>query len=119
MYIVLREDLASSWPRGALVAQACHASTAVTAMVLQQPEVYAAAVPYFSPQAVDSMRKVVVGTSDEASLRKIATDLESASVPHKLWIEQPENVATCIATVPLVKSFARKLECLRKLKLLA
>lgn len=41
-------------------------------------------------------------TNSEESLRKLSTLLTHATppVPHHMWIEQPENVPTCIALAP-------------------
>ena len=56
-YICLRGDLmrgAERWPVGAIVAQACHAATAVLHLFKEDPNV----VEYFSD--VDRMHKVVL-----------------------------------------------------------
>lgn len=34
---------------------------------------------------------------------KLSETLSSKGIDHKLWIEQPENIPTCIATRPYVK----------------
>lgn len=44
-----------------------------------------------------------------------AAKLADAGVPHKLWVEQPEDFATCLATAPCRKSVAGP--HLRKLQL--
>jgi peptidyl-tRNA hydrolase len=100
-YIVLRKDLRSElqWPLGSLVAQACHAS--VAAVWLHREEASVAA--YCSPEALDSMHKVVLEVKGEPQLRALAEKLAAAGVAHKLWVEQPENVATCLATKPAAK----------------
>ena len=33
-----------------------------------------------------------------------AAKLSEAGVPHKLWVEQPEDFPTCLATAPCRKS---------------
>ena len=33
-------------------------------------------------------------------LTKLAEKLAAEAVPHKVWLEQPENVATALATAP-------------------
>lgn len=48
--------------------------------------------------------QVVLEVKGEAQLRSLADKLAAAGVPHKLWVEQPEDFATCIATAPLPKS---------------
>jgi hypothetical protein len=37
-------------------------------------------------------------------LKNLAEKLEAAGVRHKVWVEQPENIPTCIATAPSLKS---------------
>ena len=98
---------------------------------------------YTSPEALDSMRKVVLEVKGEPALRSLAAALEgacarlllasllacgaarplaahpnpaspktnlpqnlhtAAGVAHKLWVEQPEGFATCLATKPAPKS---------------
>lgn len=43
-----------------------------------------------------------IQTADEGSLRRLSELLQSSKppIPHHLWIEQPENVPTCIALAP-------------------
>lgn len=40
---------------------------------------------------------------DEESLTKLADRLRENSIDHKLWIEQPENIPTCVAVKPYKK----------------
>lgn len=117
MYLIVRQDLADSWPRGAVAAQVAHAATAVCAELLLMPRTAAppAAIAYFSSAA--HMRKVVVAVPEEQSLLETAAKLQAAGVGHKLWIELPENVPTCIATYPSLKSVLRGLPFLRRLPL--
>ena len=100
-YVVLRKDLRSelSWPLGSLVAQACHASVAAVWLHREESSVQA----YCSPEALDSMHKVVLEVKGETQLRALAEKLTQAGVAHKLWIEQPEGVATCLATKPAAR----------------
>lgn len=59
--------------------------------------------------------KFQIGTENE--LRKLSADLVTNDIKHKLWIEQPENIATCIALKPYekdaVKKFTRKYKMLK------
>ena len=41
---------------------------------------------------------------DEASLRVLEETLTKNGIEHKMWIEQPENIPTCIATKPYPKA---------------
>ncbi|GFO40353.1 ptrhd1_0 protein [Plakobranchus ocellatus] len=99
-YVVLRGDLMSAlkWPIGALVAQACHACSAVVHIfhddLLTQE--------YLSD--LDNMHKVILEAKDEESLVKLAEQLSSDGISHKLWIEQPENIPTCVAVKPYRKN---------------
>lgn len=99
-YIVLRKDLwvADGWPLGSIVAQACHASTAAMYLFKDDPETIAYQAD------VDHMHKVVLEVKDEAALRALSTRLDEAKVLHKTWVEQPENIATSLATRPDMKS---------------
>lgn len=101
-YVVIRKDLwtALNWPLGSIVAQACHASTA--ALWLSKEETFTQR--YCEPENLDHMHKVVLEIEDEGALRTLSTTLEQNGVIHKLWIEQPENFATCLATEPRPKS---------------
>ena len=40
---------------------------------------------------------------DEDSLRNLSQLLSQNSVDHKLWIEQPENIPTCVVAKPYRK----------------
>lgn len=49
---------------------------------------------------------MVLEVKNESQLRELSKKLTAGGIPHKLWIEQPENVATCLATQPNLKSVA-------------
>lgn len=107
-YIVLRKDLwkvssdsgGVSWPLGAVVAQGCHAATA--ALWMSREEEYTRA--YCSEDNLDHMHKAVLEAKSETQLRNLSEKLSKEGIQHKLWIEQPENYATCLATTPQPKS---------------
>lgn len=99
-YLVLRKDLSQapfSWPTGALVAQACHAATAALHLHRDHPHTAA----YL--RELGRMRKVVLEAADETTLKELAETLQQKNVDHMLWLEQPENIATCIALRPYPK----------------
>ena len=48
--------------------------------------------------------QVVLEVKDEAALRKLSEALSQGGVKHKLWVEQPEDFPTCLATRPYRKS---------------
>jgi hypothetical protein len=59
--------------------------------------------------------QVVLEIKSEVQLRNLAAKLSEAGVAYKLWVEQPEDFATCLATAPNRKSAVAPL--LKKLKL--
>lgn len=48
--------------------------------------------------------KVVLEVKGETQLQNLHTKLEEAGIRHKLWMEQPENIPTCLAAGPYYKS---------------
>ncbi|XP_060907599.1 putative peptidyl-tRNA hydrolase PTRHD1 [Labrus mixtus] len=110
-YVVVRSDLVHklSWPLGAVITQACHAATAAIHLHYEDPDTQR----YLAE--LDSMHKVVLGAPDEAALSSLSENLSQAGVAHKLWIEQPENIPTCLALKPCPKETVQPL--LRKFKL--
>lgn len=133
-YVIVRGDLTTklAWPLGALIAQCCHATTAVAHLYRDDPDTLA----YFDD--LDNMHKVVLvvrippinlnnysliksvqqtrQADDEPALRKLAQTLDDNAVKHKLWIEMPENTPTCIALKPYRKDDVHKF--VKKFKLL-
>ena len=69
---------------------------------------------------LDTMHKVVVNVTSQADLIGLSESLAEKQIKFKLWIEQPENIPTCIATKPyaksVVKAFFKNFKLLRKLK---
>lgn len=108
-YVVVRKDL--KWPKGAMIAQACHAS--IAAVWNSQNDAYTQ--EYLKNQ--DSMHKVVLGAENEEDLREVSKSLEEANIGHKLWLEQPDNVYSCVASAPAprsaLKPFFSKFKLLR------
>ncbi|XP_051265754.1 putative peptidyl-tRNA hydrolase PTRHD1 isoform X2 [Dicentrarchus labrax] len=106
-YVVVRSDLVHklSWPLGAVITQACHAATAAIHLHYGDPDTQR----YLAE--LDSMHKA----PDEAALSGLSETLTQAGVAHKLWIEQPENIPTCLALKPCLKETVQPL--LRKFKL--
>ena len=95
-YIAVRSDL--KWPKGALIAQACHASIAAMHLNYTDPET----VAYLKD--LDSMHKIVVGVPSESELVQLSENLIKGDVKFKLWTEQPENIPTSLALKPYSKS---------------
>lgn len=94
-YVVVRRDL--KWPVGALIAQACHAVSAVIHLFHEDPQTQ----EYLKD--LDNMHKVVLEAADEAALQKLKDKLVENNILHKLWIEQPENIPTCLVLKPYRK----------------
>lgn len=111
-YVILRQDLwkEMNWPLGSIVAQGCHAATAALWLSKDQPT----AQSYCAPENIDHMHKVVLEATGDAQILDIAQKLEEAGILHKVWIEQPEDFVTCLATAPYPKStvapFMKKLK---------
>lgn len=103
-YVAVRGDLwrAQKWSVGALIAQGCHATTAVLHVFRDDPNVR----EYMAD--VDHMHKVVLEVENEADLTTLASSLQGGEVDHKLWIEQPENIPTCLATKPYPKPHVQR-----------
>ncbi|CAA0831927.1 Peptidyl-tRNA hydrolase II (PTH2) family protein [Striga hermonthica] len=99
-YVVLRRDLIDSWPLGSLVTQGCHASVAAIWNNKDDPDT----LRYCSPSNLDSMHKVTLEVKGEAQILNLSDKLKTDGIAHKLWIEQPENIPTCLATKPYPKS---------------
>jgi peptidyl-tRNA hydrolase len=99
-YIALRSDL--KWPKGALIAQSCHATAAVLHLNYNDKQTQ----EYL--ENLDTMHKVVVGVPSENELKELSEQLAKDDIKFKLWIEQPENLPTCLATKPYSKSLVEK-----------
>ncbi|XP_058810043.1 putative peptidyl-tRNA hydrolase PTRHD1 isoform X2 [Phymastichus coffea] len=110
-YVIVRKDLikALEWPVGAVIAQVCHACTAVTHLFHDDPH----SQTYLSD--LDNMHTVVLEVPSEENLKTIHTTLTENNILHKLWIEQPENIPTCLVIKPYPKDSVHKY--LKKLKL--
>nr|XP_043607525.1 putative peptidyl-tRNA hydrolase PTRHD1 [Erigeron canadensis] len=109
-YVVLRRDLIDTWPLGSVVTQGCHASVSAIWTHKDDPHT----IEYCSPDNIDSMHKVTLEVKGEVQLKNLSEKLTSNNIDHKLWIEQPENYPTCLATKPypksLVSMFFKKLK---------
>ncbi|XP_074275179.1 uncharacterized protein LOC141599151 [Silene latifolia] len=99
-YVVLRRDLIDTWPMGSVVTQGCHASVAAIWENKDDP----VTLSYCSPPNIDSMHKVTLEVKGETQLVKLSEKLKAGGITHKMWIEQPENYPTCLATKPYPKS---------------
>lgn len=48
--------------------------------------------------------QVVLECKGETQIRNLSAKLSEAGVPHKMWVEQPEDYPTALATKPCRKS---------------
>lgn len=103
-YVIVRSDLLKElgWSTGALIAQACHAVTAVTHLFYEDDDTR----QYLKD--IDNMHKVVLEANNEDSLVQLKDQLVEAQIKHKLWIEQPENIPTCLVVKPYPKEAVQK-----------
>ena len=110
-YVIVRSDLMKTlgWPVGALLAQACHATTAVIHQFYEKEDTKS----YLKD--LDNMHKIVLCVKNEEDLKSLHAKLTEAEIDHKLWIEQPENFPTCLAVRPHVKDQVQ--QYFKKLKL--
>uniref|UniRef100_A0A7S3UF50 peptidyl-tRNA hydrolase n=1 Tax=Picocystis salinarum TaxID=88271 RepID=A0A7S3UF50_9CHLO len=100
-YVVMRKDLSKElgWPMGSLVAQACHATVAATWLHREDEHTK----QYCAEGNLAHMHKVVLEVKGQTQLVNLSKKLEDAGIRHKLWVEQPENFPTCLATKPYPK----------------
>ncbi|KAG5048501.1 hypothetical protein JHK85_009604 [Glycine max] len=52
----------------------------------------------------DSSLHVTLEVKGEPQIKNLSEKLTAGGIIHKLWIEQPENIPTCLATKPYPKS---------------
>ncbi|CAN1185084.1 Putative peptidyl-tRNA hydrolase PTRHD1 [Linum perenne] len=85
---------------GSVVTQGCHA--AVAAIWSNKDDDHT--IRYCGPEKIDSMHKVTLEVKGETQMLNLAEKLRNGGIVHKVWIEQPENIPTSIATKPYPKS---------------
>ncbi|KAK3812598.1 MAG: peptidyl-tRNA hydrolase II domain-containing protein [Linnemannia elongata] len=100
MFIVIRKDLIKTlgWSTGSVIAQACHATTAVLHKTRDLPDTR----EYLAD--LHNMHKVVLEVKNLPQLETLAASLSGLDVPHITWREQPEDILTCISTGPIRRS---------------
>lgn len=99
-YILLRRDMKKmkNYNDGAIIAQACHASSAILFKTMDNELTKA----YL--QDTDRMHKIILSVEGgENEMIEFSRLLKENSVEHYLWIEQPENIPTAIAVKPYYK----------------
>ncbi|KAF9170035.1 peptidyl-tRNA hydrolase domain-containing protein 1 [Mortierella sp. AD011] len=100
MFIVIRKDLIKTlgWTTGSVIAQACHASTAV----LHKTQDLKDTREYLAD--LNNMHKVVLEIKNLPQLESLSASLSELNVPHVTWKEQPEDILTCLSTSPIRRS---------------
>lgn len=99
-YIIIRRDLKKmkNYNDGAIIAQACHASTAILYKTINDD----LTKEYFND--LDRMHKIILSLDGgENELNELSNLLKENSIEHYCWIEQPENIPTAIAVKPYYK----------------
>ncbi|KAF9926963.1 hypothetical protein FBU30_003605 [Linnemannia zychae] len=86
------------WSTGSVIAQACHASTAVLHKTKDLPDTR----EYLAD--LNNMHKVVLEVKNLPQLETLAASLSGLDVPHVTWREQPEDILTCLSTSPIRRS---------------
>ena len=111
-YLVLHRPK-KGFSLGALVAQGAHAAVAAVFASRDAPHTRA----YCDPARIDAMHKVCLEAPSREALEALAAVLAAATPPvaFKLWVEQPEGVATALATAPYPRSTLRPLFAALKL----
>ena len=57
------------------------------------------------PSLLYSNNSVILSqVPDQEGLQNLSGELERNGVQHKLWVEQPEDIPTCLATMPFPKT---------------
>ncbi|OAF68303.1 Peptidyl-tRNA hydrolase domain-containing protein 1 [Intoshia linei] len=96
MYIILRTDVGLT--KGQLAAQACH-SCIKTVHIYKND---ASMVEYLKD--IDNMTKVLLKTRDMKEYENIKKNLKSSKISYTEWLEQPENLITCLSLKPYYKN---------------
>ncbi|KAJ3390263.1 peptidyl-tRNA hydrolase domain-containing protein 1 [Lobulomyces angularis] len=108
VFIILRKDLVKtlSWPVGPIITQACHAST----LAIFKNATHKNVIEYMNDEK--NMHKVCLEVKNESQLMEISKNFKENNIIHESWIELPEDIFTCISTIPYkrseVKDFIKK-----------
>src|ERR1700722_5360615 len=100
-YIIIRRDFKKmkNYNDGAIIAQACHASSAILFKTIHDDLTKRYLID------TERMHKIILsfdgGTNE---LNELSQELKQKHIEHYLWIEQPENIPTAIAVKPYMKT---------------
>uniref|UniRef100_A0A1B0CL56 peptidyl-tRNA hydrolase n=1 Tax=Lutzomyia longipalpis TaxID=7200 RepID=A0A1B0CL56_LUTLO len=96
--LIVRKDL--PWPPGALIAQACHASSAINHTTIGEArEAFGKA---------EGVKISIMEVENQEALQDANDKLSKDGVDFKLWTEQPENFPTCICLKIYPEEFVEK-----------
>ncbi|KFO78311.1 Putative peptidyl-tRNA hydrolase PTRHD1, partial [Cuculus canorus] len=118
-YVVLRGDLARpplAWPLGAGVGPGRHPAPCAPWCWSFDPTDPCPSCAEDSRVGCKAADSISSQAPDEAALRALAETLNQHSIDHALWMEQPENMPTCLALRPYPKDQVH--QHLKKFKLL-
>ena len=102
-YIVVRNDLGRNQDRAfnTLISHTASAATAAIHIYYKHEHTQ----QYLKDlEDLDNPNKKVFQVEDEDGLLELDTQFMLHKVEYRMWIKQPENYATCIATRPYPKS---------------
>jgi peptidyl-tRNA hydrolase len=99
-YIVLNTSVMKDWPRGAIAAQACHASIAALTIFRSSIDT----IQYVSAQNLPNMTTVILDCPCPQSFDQLSQQLSTQYIDHHVWFEKPENLPTAIALRPYLKN---------------
>lgn len=94
--VIVRKDL--KWKQGPVIAQACHAVSGLLWINAQDSRV----LDYMS--RLQDMTKIIYKIQNLKDLKELQQEFGKLGILSYEWIEQPENITTCIAVGPLEKN---------------
>ncbi len=92
--VFLRNDL-KNYGKGALIAQACHATTSATFTYIKNEDT----INYL--KNINDMTKIILKIKN-TDIDELVESLRKYNIDFIEWKEPPENIITCIATRPFV-----------------
>ncbi|KAI3386333.1 hypothetical protein SNEBB_006152 [Seison nebaliae] len=105
-YLVIPKSL-KKWSKGALVAQGGHAASKAILSSIDSPiwqELETRHDEREKAKNIEKIHMIVLECKDTTNLTMLSDELINNDVHHILWEEKPENVVTCLATHPCLKS---------------
>jgi hypothetical protein len=79
--------------------------TAASTAAIHESAAEADTVAYL--RDLNNMHKIVLEARSADQLQATSAALSAAGVAHKLWVEQPEAIPTCVATRPAARSLLK------------